>query len=120
MSDDNLRKGPDRYGAMCWKVILADSGTVFLMADSAEVAAGGALVFWGGFRMKTEDPKPGPEDRIVVFGLSAGSWAHFYAASAIDGGAVAVDWWEGPDPSPPAKSSYGRRPRKPKARAKAL
>ena len=61
---------------------------MYLTADTAQVDANGTLLFTGHSakdRSKT----------FLVLAFAAGHWNAFYAASVLDGSAIAVDHWEG-------------------------
>ncbi|HET9326426.1 MAG TPA: hypothetical protein VFQ05_06635 [Candidatus Eisenbacteria bacterium] len=75
------------YGSYYWCAILADTKRteVYVMADKA-TTDGGTLTFW----QQREDK---PDQPTVAF--APGKWLAFYAASCMDGHAVAVEHWPG-------------------------
>ena len=75
------------YGSKYW-AITGEGETLMLMADRIEVLPCGALVAWGGYRKKDADTT---DDPIAVYGIAAGEWHTFYAASCINGAMVAAD-----------------------------
>ena len=76
----------NEYGAHYW-CVTGDGESVRLYADRIEVTTCGALVAWGGYRK--EDGHPEREQQL--WGAAAGQWKTFFAASLIDGRAVAVE-----------------------------
>jgi hypothetical protein len=80
--------GPDDYGRYYW-CIKTQLGEIFLHADRVEVTATGALICWGGGR---QDEQP-PDNPTIMLALQATQWDAVYAASCMDGTAVAVDHW---------------------------
>lgn len=83
--------GPESYGRFYWCVKVpkgvSKDGEIYVHADSVEIAASGAVLF-----MQNE-AKDRPRQPTLV--LAAGMWSAFYAASVLDGAAVAVEHWEG-------------------------
>lgn len=81
-----------RYGRYYWcvKTDQAPKGEIYLHADELEIVAG-ALVFWGGAREEGAEPTR----RYVVLTIGAGAWSAAFAASCMDGHAIAVEHWEG-------------------------
>ena len=81
--------GTARYGNHYWCVKVPKSvcprGEIYACADKAEVTGGGDLVLW-------QDGKDGRSPNLA---FARGQWHVFYAASFIDGLAVAVEHWEG-------------------------
>lgn len=71
------------YGELYWcvKTPLAVSGDIYVHADGVEIHQG-ALVFMG-------------RHGTPVLTIAAGQWLASYAASVLDGSAVAVEHWEG-------------------------
>lgn len=94
--------GAERYGRFYWCVELAGKGRteVFFHADRVEVTPHGDLVAWGGGRpMRKDNPRlvdydSPPANVYQVVAFAAGSWRHFYAASIMDGGPIAVEHWK--------------------------
>lgn len=72
----------DKYGEYYWCVVSGDK-EIYLHADSAVVTQNGALSF------RRDNPS---QQLNVVF--APGHWDMFYAASVIDGGAIAVEHWD--------------------------
>ena len=79
--------GPDHYGALYWcvKTDLSESGEIYLHADRTEIVDG-ILLFW----RETGDGKP-----FVNLAIAPGQWRALFAASVMDGHAVAVEHWAG-------------------------
>lgn len=77
--------GTEKYGRWYWciKTDLSKDGEIYVMADETQVTSNGTLV------MKRTDP---PQPNLVI---AAGHWTSFYAASVLDGSAVAVELWKG-------------------------
>ena len=86
---------PHDYGNYYWKLRTRDSD-IWIHADTVEVLPSGALVF---LRVK-KDGSATPQNFIVA----PGEWQSVYAASVIDGGAVAVMHWDLIKPVSPSKS----------------
>lgn len=80
---DYTPQGTARYGAYYWciKTKLSKSGEIYVMADEAVVRDNGALVMLG---------KNGTN-----LAIASGQWTACYAASLLDGSAVAVEHWDG-------------------------
>lgn len=80
------------YGRFYWcvKTNLSDSGEIYIHADSVELTADGSLVFWQ--HKESEDPF-GELSQRVNLSIAAGNWKACFAASVIDGHAVAVEHW---------------------------
>lgn len=80
------------YGKLyyCIKVTsdLARDGEIYVRADEVSSTLDGALQI----QAKGQDDDAAP---LLTLLLPAGKWLAVYAASAIDGSAVAVDHWEG-------------------------
>lgn len=76
----------NEYGTHYW-CVTSDGDQVFVYADRMEVSASGALIAWGGYR------KDGghPEHEQQLWAAAPGRWKTFFAASLIDGRAVAVE-----------------------------
>lgn len=79
--------GAEKYGQRYWCIGLTDKKRtdVYCYADRVEVTPSGAVVLW-----RDEPEKVNPN---LIF--SAGQWAFVYAASVLDGHAVAVEHWPG-------------------------
>jgi hypothetical protein len=71
------RREPDpiHEGKFYWFVQRGEGDGLWLRADRVEMGADGSLVF---------------ECEVPVYGLAAGSWDFFYAASEADGHPLAV------------------------------
>ncbi len=82
-----MSEGTSRFGRYYWTIQTADA-VIRLCADRLEVTASGALL---AARAKREGDD-GSEQITMAF--APGQWEHFYAASALDGTAVAVDHWD--------------------------
>ncbi len=79
------REGRERYGEYYWCVGLVDGTEIHLHADDLHFDDGALILE----RVK--------EDRSTVnMAFAAGRWSFVYAASVIDGGAVAVEHWTAP------------------------
>ena len=87
--------GPERYGQFYWCVGLSDGKEVYANADETEITDAGALALW-----RTTDPGPDfarvpAKARHMTLAFAPGRWVFVYAASVIDGHAVAANHWEG-------------------------
>lgn len=78
---------PDHYGDLYWcvKTDLSENGEIYVHADEVELKDG-TLIFWKGRGIQRE---------FVNLALAPGKWQTFYAASIMDGSAVAVVHWKG-------------------------
>ena len=91
MSDDFEYQptGTARHGNQYWCIKVPEAicprREIYACADTAEVTGGGDLVLW-------QDGNDGPS---VNLAFARGQWHVVYAASFMDGSAVAVDHWEG-------------------------
>lgn len=84
--------GTEQYGRYYWCIKVPDtiskSGEIYLHADEITVNKHGDLEAW-----HANEKAPGGRHQNLA--LAAGQWLAFYAASVMDGSAVAVDHWEG-------------------------
>ena len=82
----------EQYGNLYWCVkvpkSISSSKEIYLHASKAEVTPAGDLIFWSS----TNENRPEPFQNLA---LAHGSWTAFFAASVMDGAAVAVEHWEG-------------------------
>ena len=77
---------PSDYGAHYW-CVTGEGEPVRLYADRLEVTSCGALVAWGGYRKeggRAEHEQP-------LWSAASGQWTTFFAASLLDGRAVAIE-----------------------------
>jgi hypothetical protein len=81
------REQATRYGKFYWCIGLVDGTEIHVHADQLRFPADGGLVL-------AVDKEYG-----VNFAFAAGRWSFVYAASVIDGGAVAVEHWTAPKKS---------------------
>src|SRR5215475_3741863 len=91
--------GTSQYGQYYWcvKCKLSKSGEIYLHADQVSINEHGDAVFlrtsqWD-HQTDTYPPREGPPLPMLV--IAAGQWTAVFAASVIDGHAVAVEPWEG-------------------------
>jgi hypothetical protein len=80
--------GCEKYGQYYWcvKTPLSGSGEIYVHADEARILPDGTLSL---NRM---------DDGVVKYvnlAIAPGQWTALYAASVLDGAAVAVEHWEG-------------------------
>ena len=73
----------EKYGKYYW-TLRTPKETIRLHADEAEVVDGSVV-----FRQKKDDGTS-----IINFSAATGQWVHFYAASILDGGAIAIEHWD--------------------------
>lgn len=78
---------PFNYGSRFW-AITGEGAPLYLNADSIEVMPNGCLVAWGGYR---EDGEISGNERIALYGIAAGQWQTFYAASVLTGDIVCAE-----------------------------
>ncbi len=88
----------DSYGRYYWcvKTSLSEDKEIYLHADFVEINENGDALF---IQEKEQKSAPGAAierpKRIVNLCLASGSWSSLFAASVMDGHAVAVDHWKG-------------------------
>jgi len=86
------REHRKRYGEYYWCIGLVDGTEIHVHADDLRFYDGALILE----RVK--------EDRSTVnMAFAAGRWSFIYAASVIDGGAVAVEHWTAPPEMQPKK-----------------
>lgn len=73
-----------QYGSLYWCVKLPNRSEVRLMADEALILPSGALSMVQHHATGTR----------INLAFAPGQWVAVYAASLIDGGAVAVEHWD--------------------------
>jgi hypothetical protein len=83
MSRNCERRG-DYY--WCIKTSLSEDGELYVYADEIKINETGDLIAVGHRTDKTAEPN---------LGIAAGQWSGFYAASVLDGSAIAVEHWKG-------------------------
>jgi hypothetical protein len=93
-------QGPARYGNFYWcvKTKLSKSGEIYVNADRVEFTASGGVIFWCD--PTTRLPAAADDESFCQtanpnLALAAGQWLAIFAASCLDGSAIAVDHWEG-------------------------
>lgn len=86
----------EKYGRWyyCVKVTgdVAVEGEIYVMADKVKVNEDGSVAF---IQRKSLDDMTIYESVVVNLLIPAGKWLAVYAASMIDGSAVAVERWTG-------------------------
>ena len=94
---------PSNYGRRYWCIKVPESiskdGEIYLHADRVELRDG-ALIFLGKFYPSAKDgcvdyENPQDKEEKTVLILNKGQWLVCYAASVLDGSAVAVERWKG-------------------------
>lgn len=87
MTEGNM--SPDQYGNKYWCVKvpsnISQDGEIYVYGDTVEVTSNGELIFW----------REKEQERYQNLALASGSWLVFFAASFMDGSAVAVEHWKG-------------------------
>jgi hypothetical protein len=85
MSEEYKPTGPAKYGNFYWciKTKLSSNGEIYVHADSVSVTENGSL------QMQTK--KEFAQNLIIA----QGQWTAVFAASLLDGSAVAVEHWKG-------------------------
>jgi len=83
-----MLNGPEQYGRHYWciKTKLSKSGEIFVHADDVRILPDGTLSL-----IRIRDGQP-PAINLV---LAPGNWNSCYAASAMDGAPLAIEFWEG-------------------------
>jgi len=91
---------PYNYGNYYWCIGVDKSlGTgktrteIYINADEVKVGTSGELIVSGGY--KSDEEGSAREEPRVHLIIPAGLWKYVYAASCIDGSAVAVTMWDG-------------------------
>jgi hypothetical protein len=83
-----------QYGRYYWcaKVSseLSKNGEIYVMADEVKIDRSGAVYFFHTW--KEDDGSRASHPNLI---LAAGQWTAVYAASMMDGAAVAVERWKG-------------------------
>src|SRR5262252_5493200 len=79
---------PSDYGRYYWcvKTDLSENGEILVYADEVRYTPNGGVLFLGSYLGKHEEV----EGARITLGLAAGQWSTVYAASCLNGGAVAV------------------------------
>ena len=82
------RANTEKYGELYWcvKSSLSDSGEIYFHADRIGVNENGDMIAWA--------ERPGAFD-FQVLAIASGQWSAFFAASVMDGHAIACDHWTG-------------------------
>jgi len=80
------------YGNLYWcvKTTMSEDGEIYLHADSVHFTSTGDVVF-----SKAPNTAKGNTQPTPMLALASGHWTALYAASVIDGHAVAVEHWKG-------------------------
>lgn len=88
MASTHSKSGTEKYGGFYWciKTKLSKSGEIYVMADDARILPDGTLSM---IRLKEGQPP------AINLAIAPGNWIACYAASIVDGAAVAVEHWEG-------------------------
>jgi hypothetical protein len=81
-----------KYGNLYWcvKTNMSEDGEIYLHADSVHFTSTGDVVF-----SKAPNTGKGNAQPTPMLALASGHWTALYAASVIDGHAVAVEHWKG-------------------------
>jgi hypothetical protein len=80
------------YGNLYWcvKTTMSKDGEIYLHADSVRFTPTGDVVF-----SNAPNPAKGDTEPTPMLALASGHWTALYAASTLDGHAVAVEHWKG-------------------------
>ena len=80
------------YGNLYWcvKTTMSKDGEIYLHADSVRFTSTGDVVF-----SNAPNPAKGDTEPTPMLALASGHWTALYAASTLDGHAVAVEHWKG-------------------------
>jgi hypothetical protein len=86
----------DRYGQYYWcvKTSLANDDEIYVHADRVEFTPTGAVIFWcdpTGQDTRTNRSTM----KIQTLAIAAGHWKAVFAASCLDGHAIAAEHWQG-------------------------
>jgi hypothetical protein len=79
---------PDSYGSLyyCIKTDLSEDGEIYIMGDTIEINSHGDLIIHGSSKSGSDK---------FLFAAASGHWSSIFAASVIDGSAIAVEYWKG-------------------------
>lgn len=87
-----MEETTSKYGNFYWCIktieALSPNKEIYVMADRIDVTPTGDLLCVG--HSAKEDRAP-----VTVLAIARGQWTAFYAASVMDGSAIAVDHWKG-------------------------
>ena len=88
---------PSNFGKRYWCVKvnkdLSENREIYVNADKVSYSPNGDVVFKGTFYNKKTEKYEG-EERVRLI-IANGKWEAVYAASLLDGHAIAVDHWKG-------------------------
>jgi hypothetical protein len=76
------------YGDKRWGIVLSDGTTRYFMADRVEFTSSGGVTLWGHSRSRTVDATL---ETFALAAFAAGQWRNVFAASVLDGSAMAED-----------------------------
>ena len=79
-------RGAEKYGRFYWCVGYVKDKEIYVFADEVKISSSGDLLLW---RIKKDS------DRELNLSLAKGVWTFCYAASVLDGAAVAAEHWKG-------------------------
>jgi hypothetical protein len=89
-------EGEPKYGRYYWCIkvpkSLSTNGEIYIHADKPVIHPNGELELVGAFREYVDSPPQREAPNLI---LAPGQWLCIYAASVIDGSAIAVSHWEG-------------------------
>jgi hypothetical protein len=93
LGKENRRMVPEQLGAYyyCIKVTgdVSEDGEIYAYADRVVVTAAGTLVLFHVFTPREQ----AEEQEEMTLMIPGGKWLAVYAASSLDGSAVAVEHW---------------------------
>ena len=96
MPNNTITPGPGQNSAYYWCIKVPASVSknreIYVFADEITVTPTGDLLAQGGYRKEHGET---PAKPCIVLALATGKWTAFYAASCLDGSAVAVQHWAG-------------------------
>lgn len=88
-----MSRETEKYGRYYWCAKVTEDvcpdREIYVHADTCRILANGELAFYGHSNKEVED------DRVINLALAPGKWYAIFAASVIDGSAVAVEHWKG-------------------------
>ena len=89
-------EGESKYGRYYWCIKVPESlsadGEIYIHAEKPIIHPNGELELVGAFREYLNSP---PERELANLILAPGQWLCIYAASVLDGSAIAVSHWKG-------------------------
>lgn len=88
-----MTRDTSKYGQYYWCIKVTEDvcedREIYVMADTCRVSPNGELICLGHQNEKFQD------EYIINLAIAPGKWYAMYAASVMDGSAIAVESWKG-------------------------